>query len=119
MTKDFNCIYLSRQMFIGATMLLTSVGLVSANPTTEIPASDALVASPQQAKKKVTGTVEDALGPIVGANIVEKGTTNGTITDMDGNFNLDVSPNAVLVVTFIGYTEQQIPVGNQTSLLLS
>ena len=119
MTKDFNRFYLSRQMFIGATMFLASVSVASANSGMEIPVSDALVASPQQAKKKVTGTVEDALGPIAGANIVEKGTTNGTITDMDGNFNLDVSPNAVLVVTFIGYTEQQIPVGNQTSFTIN
>lgn len=99
-------------------MLLASVGLVSANPETGIPISDALVASPQQAKIKVTGIVEDALGPIVGANVVEKGTTNGTITDMNGNFNLEVSPDAVLVVTYIGYTEQQIPVGNQTSFTI-
>ena len=94
MTKDFNRFYLSKRMF-----------LASANPGIEIPVSDALVASPQQAKKKVTGTVEDALGPIAGANVVEKGTTNGTITDMDGKFNLEVSPNAVLVITFIGYVE--------------
>ena len=99
-------------------MLLTSVGLASANPGIEIPVSDALVASPQQAKKKVTGTVEDALGPIAGANVVEKGTTNGTITDMDGKFNLEVSPNAVLVITFIGYTEQQVSVGSQTSFTI-
>ncbi len=75
MTKDFNRFYLSKRMFLGATMLLTSVGLASANPGIEIPVSDALVASPQQAKKIVTGTVEDALGPIAGANVVEKGTT--------------------------------------------
>ena len=88
-------------------MFLTSVGVASASPTDlgiEVPESDVFVASPQQAKKTVTGTVEDAMGPIAGANIVEKGTTNGTITDMDGKFTLDVSPNAVLVVSFIGYT---------------
>jgi len=58
------------------------------------------------------------MGPIAGANIVEKGTTNGTITDMDGKFTLDVAPNAILVVSFIGYTEQQVPVGNQTSFTI-
>ncbi len=118
MTKDFNRFYLSRQMFIGATMFLASVGMASANQGIEIPVSDALAASPQQAKKKVSGTVEDAMGPIAGANVIEKGTTNGTITDMNGSFNLDVSPNAVLVVTFIGYTEQQVSVGNQTSFTI-
>lgn len=118
MTKDFNRFYLSRQMFIGATMFLASVGMASANQGIEIPVSDALAALPQQAKKKVSGTVEDAMGPIAGANVIEKGTTNGTITDMNGSFNLDVSPNAVLVVTFIGYTEQQVSVGNQTSFTI-
>lgn len=118
MTKDFYRFYLSRQMFIGATMFLASVGMASANPGIEIPVSDALATSPQQAKKKVSGTVEDAMGPIAGANVIEKGTTNGTITDMNGSFNLDVSPNAVLVVTFIGYTEQQVSVGNQTSFTI-
>lgn len=120
MTKDFNRFYFSK-MFIGATMFLTSVGVASANPTTlgiEVPESDVLLALPQQAKKTVTGIVEDAMGPIAGANVVEKGTTNGTITDMDGKFSLDVSPNAVLVVSFIGYTEQQVPVGSQTSFTI-
>lgn len=120
MTKDFNRFYLSK-MFMGATMFLASVGVASAGPANqgiEVPVTDLLSVSPQQAKKTVTGIVEDAMGPIAGANVVEKGTTNGTITDMDGKFTLDVSPNAVLVVSFIGYTEQQISVGNQTSFTI-
>ncbi len=120
MTKDFNRFYLSK-MFIGATMFLTSIGMASAepiNPGIGIPSPDAIIASPQQAKKTVTGTVNDTFGPITGANVVEKGTTNGTITDMNGSFKLDVSPNAVLVITFIGYTEQQIPVQNRTSFTI-
>lgn len=60
--------------------------------------------------------VEDALGPIAGANVVEKGTTNGTITDMDGNFTLNVSPNAVLVISYIGYKDQEMPVNNKTNI---
>ena len=118
MTKDFNRYYFSRQMFIGATMFLASVGVASASPTAlgmNVPESDVFMASPQQAQKTVSGVVEDQFGPVAGANVVEKGTTNGTITDMDGKFTLNVSPNAVLVVSFIGYTEQQITVGNQTS----
>ena len=102
-------------------MFLTSIGMASAepiNPGIGIPSPDAIIASPQQAKKTVTGTVNDTFGPITGANVVEKGTTNGTITDMNGSFKLDVSPNAVLVITFIGYTEQQIPVQNRTSFTI-
>ncbi len=66
----------------------------------------------------VTGVVEDQFGPVAGANIVEKGTTNGTITDMEGKFTLEVSPKSTLVVSFIGYREQQIPVNNQTSFTI-
>ena len=70
----------------------------------------------QQTKRTVKGVVEDALGPIAGANVVEKGTTNGTITDMDGNFTLNAAPNAVLVISYIGYKEQEVPVNNKTSI---
>lgn len=72
--------------------------------------------SPQQVKHTVKGVVEDALGPIAGANVVEKGTTNGTITDMDGNFTLNVAPNATLVISYIGYKDQEIAVNNKTNI---
>ena len=75
--------------------------------------NDAKIISQQT--KKITGEVIDASGvPIIGANIVVKGTTNGTITDMEGRFSLDVSDNAVLQVSYIGYNTQTIVVGNQT-----
>ena len=45
-----------------------------------------------QQTKKIKGTVTDAMGPVIGANVLEKGTTNGVITDFDGNFTLDVKP---------------------------
>ena len=66
-------------------------------------------------QKKITGTVTDAMGPVIGANVLEKGTTNGVITDIDGNFTLNVQPGATIVVSFIGYQPQEIVVGNQTS----
>ncbi|TMM56319.1 TonB-dependent receptor [Maribacter algarum] len=63
----------------------------------------------------VTGTVSDSNGPLPGASVVEKGTTNGTQTDFDGNYSLELSnPDAVLVVSYIGHATQEIPVGNQT-----
>ena len=77
------------------------------------PAVDA-VATVQQTKK-ITGIVSDAMGPIAGANVLEKGTTNGMITDIDGNFALDVKPGATIVVSFIGYVQQEIKVGNQAT----
>ena len=70
----------------------------------------------QQNGKTITGIVQDALGPIAGANIIVKGTTNGNITDMDGKFMLENVPaNATLVISYIGFTPQEIRVGNQTT----
>lgn len=63
-----------------------------------------------QQVRKITGTVSDAFGPIAGANIVEEGTTNGTTTDMEGNFSIEVSDGAILQVSFIGYIQQDIAI---------
>ena len=58
----------------------------------------------------VNGTVQDAQGePIIGANILVKGTSNGTITDLDGNFQLTTDADATLVISFIGYQTQELP----------
>ena len=73
-----------------------------------------------QSGKKITGTVLDATGmPVIGANVMVKGTTNGTITDMDSKFSLEVSKDATLVVSYIGFSNQEIKVGNQTNLSIA
>lgn len=65
---------------------------------------------------KVTGSVVDKEGiPIIGANVSVKGTTNGTITDMDGKFELEVPANAKLSISYIGYISQEIAVGSKNS----
>ncbi len=66
---------------------------------------------------QVSGKITDQNGePLPGANIVEKGTTNGTTSDADGKFSLSImGENSVLIFSFIGYTSQEIPVGSQTS----
>lgn len=69
----------------------------------------------QQDKKTISGRVVDRNGePVIGVNVVEKGTTNGTITDMDGKFTFNVSPNATLMLSYIGYKAQEIAVNNRT-----
>ena len=68
----------------------------------------------QQSTKKITGTVSDSQGAVIGASVVEKGTSNGTVTDFDGNFTLNVKPDATLVISYIGYTTQEIAVGNKS-----
>lgn len=73
----------------------------------------------QSGKKSqmVKGTIVDASGePIIGANVVVKGTANGTITDIDGNFALDVLEGAILQVSYIGYADQEVKVGKQKIL---
>ena len=66
----------------------------------------------QQKKIELKGFVKDENGePIVGANVVEKGTSNGTITDMDGNFLLSVSEGSQLRISYIGYLDQNVTVG--------
>ena len=121
MTKGCSHSIVSKAMFMGASMFLASVGMASAAPSSSVGVEQPtpIVASPQQAKQTVKGVVEDALGPIAGANIVEKGTTNGTITDMDGNFTLEVAPNAILEISYIGYQTQEIPVNGQTEFKIS
>lgn len=63
--------------------------------------------------KKVTGVVTDKMGAVIGANVSVKGTTIGTITDFDGKFALDVPEGGILVVSFIGYIPQEIPLKGQ------
>ena len=70
----------------------------------------------QEGTYLLTGSIVDESGiPVIGANIVEKGTTNGTVTDIDGNFSIQVSAHSVLNVSYIGYVSQEIRVeGNKT-----
>lgn len=71
---------------------------------------------PQQAQKTITGVIKDKSGlEIIGANIVEKGTTNGTSSDVDGKFTLSVAPGATLLVSYIGYNSKEIKVGSQST----
>jgi TonB-linked SusC/RagA family outer membrane protein len=66
------------------------------------------------AQNKVSGTVTDDIGPVVGASVVEKGTNNGAITDLDGKYTITVKRGATLVFSSIGYATQEIAVGSQS-----
>ncbi|WP_420400486.1 SusC/RagA family TonB-linked outer membrane protein [Flagellimonas sp.] len=70
---------------------------------------------PSMVQTQITGTVSDANGPLPGASVVVKGTSNGTQADFDGNYSLTIDgTDAVLVFSYIGYSAQEIPVGSQT-----
>ena len=64
---------------------------------------------------QISGTVSDAIGPVIGASIIESGTSNGTITDMDGAFTLTVKPGASIEISSIGYKTQVIAIGDRTT----
>lgn len=72
----------------------------------------------QQQTKKVTGTVVDQNGePVIGANVVEKDSSNGTITDINGRFSLEVSSSSSsLIISYIGYNSKEVAVGNNSDL---
>ena len=86
-------------LFVGLCFL----GMVSAQQASA--ATD--VASVQQTKQ-VSGHVTDSQGPLIGATVMEKGTNNGTVTDYDGNFSLNVNPGTTLVISYVGYESQEV-----------
>lgn len=79
--------------------------------------SDSMKTGPQQQeKRKIKGTVHDKKNePVIGATIMERGTQNGVVSDIDGNFAIEVSPEAILSVSYIGLVSQEIPVENKNS----
>ena len=70
----------------------------------------------QQNRKTVVGTVTDSFGPVIGASIVVKGTTNGVITDMDGNFKLEVPVGATIIISYTGYKDKAIVYKGESKL---
>ena len=100
----------NRKLFFIVVILL-SAWIAQAVPTGQPP-------TVTQQQRQITGTVVEQKNgePIVGASVVVKGTTNGVITDIDGKFNLNVSQGSVIVISFIGFTSQEITIQEQTTL---
>ena len=87
-------------------LMVSGWGTVWAAPEKSLDAS----ISQQSAKITTQGTIVDAQGePLIGVSILEVGTTNGTITDIDGKFTLQVASGATLEISYIGYKTQQLP----------
>ena len=86
--------------------------IYSANP-------GGIISVARQGTYHLTGTIVDGYGePVIGANVVEKGTTNGAITDLDGNFSLNVQQNAILVFSYVGYKSQEMKATRQMKVTL-
>ena len=71
------------------------------------------------AQSTVNGVVKDSAGePLIGVNVIEKGTTNGTVTDVDGKFTLNVAPGKTLVISYIGYKTQEVTASRNLNIIL-
>lgn len=105
--------HLNRVLFSRAFVKMATCAVLSAGclPMAAYAESDEVNAVQMvQQQKTITGQVVDSKGEtIIGANVMEKGTTNGTITDFDGNFTLNVSSKATLVISYIGYKSVEVP----------
>ena len=104
---------ITKQTGLKYTIRDRHIVLTSGNDTTSVPSF-----AKSQQTRKVTGKVTDDLGPVAGANVVFKGTSNGTITDSEGVFSLEVAPDAVLEVSYIGYTSVVVPVKGNNFLAI-
>ena len=101
----------------GVKYEITENNFILINPSTKnektAPSSQAVL----QKKNLVQGVVTDENGePIIGANVVEKGTTNGTVTDLDGKFTIEVSENGVLQISYIGYAMTELRPSKEANL---
>ena len=101
--------------------LLLSTGFIAGHPSLAMADDNVSEVKTVQQQTQVAGVVNDAMGPVIGASVLEKGTTNGTITDFDGRFSLNVQPGATLVISYIGYKTQEVKVvpGKEINVLLS
>ena len=95
--------------------------ILSENPDVVVSASnrplkDILSPVKQRKTKKISGVITDETGlPVAGANIVVKGTTNGTISDMDGNFSLEAAPGEMLEISYIGFLPMEVKIDNKNT----
>lgn len=121
----------TRKVNVSATNLNDAVKQIldGQNVTYEISGKNIIIAkqarringnATQQGKKhKVTGVIKDANGePIIGASIMEQGSSNGTITDLDGHFTLETTDDAVLAITYIGYDKQTVRVNGRNNIAI-
>ncbi|BEH00281.1 SusC/RagA family TonB-linked outer membrane protein [Bacteroides sedimenti] len=106
---------LTKRILVGASLLFIGIGGIYAETANGLGTSTNAVASVNQ-QKRITGVITDTKGEtVIGANVVQKGTTNATITDIDGKFSLNVPNGALLEVTCVGYLNFELKIGDQTS----
>ena len=92
---------------------LCFLGMISAQQV-----SAATEVAAVQQTKQASGHVTDSQGPLIGATVMEKGTSNGTVTDFEGYFSLNVKPGATLVISYVGYESQEVKAGDNMRVIL-
>ena len=99
------------------TLALTSMSVHAGTTMTGTSENGQMPMATAQDLVTVTGHVSDAMGPMIGATVMEKGTSNGCVTDLSGQFTLKVkSADAVLIVSSVGYTTQEIKLRGRKTL---
>ena len=106
---NFNC---SKNSLLAG---LCTIFLLGYSPVTYAAGGSSPLPNEVQQAKKITGTVSDAMGPVIGASVVIKGTSTGVATDFDGNFSLNASQGLTLVISYIGYVTKEVKVTGQAN----
>ena len=99
------------------TALCMGLCLLGMSAAQQAMAATESVAAVEQARQ-ATGRVVDSQGPLIGATVLEKGTTNGTVTDFEGRFALNVKSGATLVISYVGYVSQEVKAGDNLVITL-
>lgn len=108
-----------RALVQATACLLLTAGMALPARAAEMTVESSSAMTVQQTPITIRGTVKDALGdPIIGASVVEKGTGNGTVTDIDGNYTLRVNRSATIVVSYVGFATQEIPASQAGNITL-
>ncbi len=107
----------SRTLLLASALMLT--GIPSVNAASESNSMNS-IAAVQQATKKISGTVTDGNGePIIGASVRVKGASVGSMTDLDGRFQLNAKSGDVVTITYVGFLPYEFRVGSQSSYQIS
>ena len=114
---DINRLLLITKTTVVLLFIFSSTTMAKSNSNEDSKVLLTLINDESKQQVTITGTIVDGQNtPIIGANVVEKGTSNGTVTDYSGDFTLNVAKNAVLKISYIGYIEQEISVGNKNKI---
>lgn len=107
------------ETIMGQVVKQISVSYTIKGETQVVLAEPALQNMSTSQKRSVKGTVTDTNGePVIGANVVQKGTTNGVISDVDGNFDINVAEGSILEISYIGYRPKEMNIGTKTTLAI-